>query len=89
MACGLPVIACSGSGAAEVVQHGETGLLVAPRDVDGLVEALRRLLAEPVERAAMGQRARSYVEREADSRQCLRRMEAFYGTVADRVMGRR
>lgn len=89
MACGLPVIACSGSGAAEVVQHDETGLLVAPRDVDGLVDALRRLLAEPAERAAMGQRARSYVLREADSRHCLRRMEAFYSAVAIRVTGRR
>ncbi|HSN77909.1 MAG TPA: glycosyltransferase family 4 protein [Anaerolineae bacterium] len=89
MACGLPVIACSGSGAAEVVQHGENGLLVAPGDVDGLVDALRHLLAEPAERAAMGQRARSYVEREADSRHCLRRMEGLYSAVAAGVTGRR
>jgi glycosyltransferase involved in cell wall biosynthesis len=89
MACGLPVIACSGSGAAEVVQHGENGLLVTPRDVDGLVAALHRLLLEPAERAAIGQRARSYVLREADSRNCLRQMAAFYSGVAAGVTGRR
>lgn len=82
MACGLPVIACSGSGVAEVVSHGENGLLVAPGDVDGLVDALRQLLAAPREREAMGRRARSFVLREADSRLCLRRIEAFYSAVA-------
>ena len=31
MACGLPVIACAGSGAAEVVREGENGFLVTAR----------------------------------------------------------
>ena len=81
MACGLPVIACSGSGAAEVVLPEDNGLLVPPGDVDALVEALRRLLADAEGREAMGRRARRYVEQEADSRVCLRRLEAFYADV--------
>jgi glycosyltransferase involved in cell wall biosynthesis len=39
-----------------VVKHGENGLLVEPGDVDGLVAAIDRLLANPAMREAMGTR---------------------------------
>jgi len=81
MACGLPVIACAGSGVSETVVHEETGLLVPPGDVDALAAALRRLLRNPEERAVMGARARQHVLRTADSRVCLRRLESFYASV--------
>src|SRR5207249_9593220 len=57
MACGLPVIACSGSGVEEVVTPGENGLLVAPGDISALVSALRTLLCNPELRQSMGARA--------------------------------
>ncbi|TMQ72635.1 MAG: glycosyltransferase family 4 protein [Candidatus Eisenbacteria bacterium] len=78
MACGLPVIACSGSGAAEAVTHEQTGLLVPPGDREALVAALDRLLRDDAAREAMGARARRFAVETADSRQCLRRIEAFY-----------
>jgi glycosyltransferase involved in cell wall biosynthesis len=78
MACGLPVIACEGAGAAEVVLDGENGLLVPPNNEDRLADALRRLLADEDYRAAMGKRARQYVVSEADSETCVSRIEAFY-----------
>jgi glycogen(starch) synthase len=84
MACGIPVIACAGSGAAEVVRPGENGLLVPPGDVAALTEALRQLITDPGAAAAMGRRARDYVLREADARVCLPRLESFYAEVADR-----
>ena len=80
MACGLPVIACSGSGAAEVVHQGSNGLLVPPADVDALAVALEKLLDDDVRRT-MGARARLDVLESADSRLCLRRIEAFYRSV--------
>ena len=81
MACGLPVIACTGSGAAEVVIPGENGLLAPPGDVDALAAALRQLLGDATLRTAMGERARRYVLSEADSRVCIRRLESFYASV--------
>ncbi|MBM3502165.1 MAG: glycosyltransferase family 4 protein [Armatimonadetes bacterium] len=81
MACGLPVIACAGSGAAEAIRDGETGLLVPPGDVEGLAQALRRLISDTDERETMGRRAREHVLAEADSRTCIRRVEAFYKSV--------
>jgi glycosyltransferase involved in cell wall biosynthesis len=81
MACGLPVIACAGSGAAEVVIPGANGLLTPPGDVDALAAALRQLLSDAVLRTEMGERARRYVLAEADSRVCIRRLESFYAGV--------
>lgn len=82
MACGLPVIGCSGSGAAEVIIPEENGLLIPPGDVTALIEALRRLLSNSTERDAMGARARRYVMEKADSQVCLSRLEAFYTSAA-------
>ena len=84
MACGLPVIACQGSGSSEAVTDRETGLLVPPNDIDALVEALAQLLRDPAAAKAMGARGRQYVERHADSRNCMRRLEAFYQGVISR-----
>jgi glycosyltransferase involved in cell wall biosynthesis len=81
MACGLPVIACEGSGAAEVVHHGENGFLVPPDDVDALAATLHGLLADPRQRELIGAAARRYVEANADVRLCLKRLEAFYREV--------
>jgi glycosyltransferase involved in cell wall biosynthesis len=82
MACGLPVIACAGSGAAEVVRHGENGLLVPPAELEALTVALRALLRDEPQRQRMGGFARRFVIAEADSRACLKKLEAFYAAVA-------
>ena len=82
MACGLPVVACSGSGASEVVDNGQNGFLVAPHDVEALTGVLRRLLADNELREQMGARARRFVVAEGDSRVCLDRLESFYRHVA-------
>jgi glycosyltransferase involved in cell wall biosynthesis len=83
MACGLPVIACAGSGAEEVVRPEETGVLVAPDDPDELVAALAMLLANPARCTEMGQRGRAFVELEADTRVCSKQLEGFYRSVVE------
>ena len=61
MGAGLPVVASAVAGVPEVVRHGETGLLVQPGDVDGLANALARLVDDPAERSRLGCAARDYV----------------------------
>jgi glycosyltransferase involved in cell wall biosynthesis len=85
MACGLPVVACSGSGAAEVVTPGETGLLVPPDDAHALAASLRGLLADRGRLQRMGRAARAYALAEADSTACIRRFEGFLRSVAGRT----
>jgi glycosyltransferase involved in cell wall biosynthesis len=46
-AAGVPVVASHLGGMAELVRHGENGLLFAPGDAGDLGRALRRLLDEP------------------------------------------
>lgn len=53
MGGGAPVIATRVGGAAEVIEDGRSGLLVAPRDVNSMTAAIRRMHRDPVERAAI------------------------------------
>jgi glycogen(starch) synthase len=81
MACGLPVVACSGSGVSEVVEHGYNGLLVPPANTVALEEALRSLLLDRSKLELLGSNAFEYVRKEADLESCLNRLEAFYNRV--------
>ncbi len=46
LACGTPVVAYGRGGVAEIVRHGETGILYQQPTVESLAEALRQFLAE-------------------------------------------
>jgi glycosyltransferase involved in cell wall biosynthesis len=46
-AAGIPVIGSKLGGIAELVRHGETGLLIDPASVAAWAEAIRRLVEEP------------------------------------------
>ena len=50
----VPIIASRVSAIPEVVQHGETGILVEPRDADALAKAMTRLLNDRALRKYMG-----------------------------------
>jgi phosphatidylinositol alpha-1,6-mannosyltransferase len=59
-AAGVPQVAGDSGGAAEAVEDGVTGLVVADPDSPGaLAEALRHLLADPALRRRMGKAARA------------------------------
>jgi phosphatidylinositol alpha-1,6-mannosyltransferase len=63
-AVGLPTVVGRSGGAPETVVHGETGLVVDPRDPDDVAAALRRLLADRELARTMGRRGRQFVARE-------------------------
>lgn len=50
-----PVVATAVGGLVAQVDHGRTGLLVPPNDVDALAEAVIELLSDPGRRRAMGE----------------------------------
>lgn len=62
MAMGRPVIASRTLGQTDVIRDGENALFVAPGDVGEMRSAIEGLLANPAAAAAMGARARTYVE---------------------------
>lgn len=60
MAAGMAIITTGHSGCAEVV--GESGILIPPRDVQAIRDALRELQANPQKIVELGTRARERVE---------------------------
>jgi colanic acid/amylovoran biosynthesis glycosyltransferase len=62
MALGLPVISTCHTGIPELVQDGESGFLVAERDVDGIADRLTHLMKHPETWPEMGQKGRKHIE---------------------------
>jgi glycosyltransferase involved in cell wall biosynthesis len=63
MACGVPVVAAQGGAVPEIVEDGETGLLVERDNAAALTEAILRLLADQDLRNSMGEAGRARVQR--------------------------
>lgn len=62
MAMGKPVIVSATDGQRDIVEDGETGVLVPPGDAGALRRAVRRLMDSPDERARLGRNARRAAE---------------------------
>jgi len=61
MCMGKPCIASNTGGIPEVVSDGKSGILVEPRDINGLKEAIVKLLKSPDLRTKMGQEGKRIV----------------------------
>lgn len=64
MASGLPLVGTRVGGIPTIIEDKVTGLLVAPRDPDAIVKALKTLIGDADLRRQMGIAARAKVERE-------------------------
>jgi glycosyltransferase involved in cell wall biosynthesis len=62
MAMSKPVVATSVGGLPEIVQDGQTGVLVPPSDPDTLAQAVTGLLLDSSRRGEMGKKGRQRVE---------------------------
>ncbi|GAC1513655.1 MAG: glycosyltransferase [Chloroflexota bacterium] len=58
MAVGKPVVATAVDGTAELVSHGQEGILIGRGDAVGMAQAVRRLLGDPGLRKALGSEGR-------------------------------
>ncbi len=66
MSSGVPIVASDISGIPELVLNEDTGLLVPPRDVAALANALERYYRDPAMRRRFGRSGREQVVREFD-----------------------
>jgi len=78
MSWGLPAVTTPVGGIAQVVTHGESGLLVPPGDVDALAAALGALLDDPQQRMRLGAAARRVVEQQFSIDAAMHRLRGVY-----------
>ena len=82
MAAGRPVVATDVGGNAEILKHGEFGILVPPRDENALAGAIGALLRDPARAGELGRRAASHAARELTSATMVRKYEDVFASTA-------
>lgn len=83
MSAGLPVVSTDVSGIPEVIDDGETGILVGSDDPVALAHALQRVLADPDLRRSLGAAASRFAVEHIDLAACVRPLAArFRGALA-------
>lgn len=85
MAVGLPIVSSNCDGVLDIVQHGETGWLVPPKDVTQLTEAVLALLDDEQKRKAFGEAARRRTESHFDIEWMVDRVEDVYERLVRQV----
>lgn len=83
MASGRPVVHAGEGEVIEILERHAVARTVPPEDPVALAEAVRWLLAHPNEAAAMGRRARTFVERERRRETILAQLEALLLEVSE------
>ena len=83
LAMSVPVIALDSGGTSQLVDHGQSGLLSKPYDIDELAANILRLLRDPELRTAMGRHGRERVLEYYTPARIARDAEVVY----DHVLG--
>jgi glycosyltransferase involved in cell wall biosynthesis len=78
MAAGIPVVSTTHSGIPSMIDDGQTGFLVAPRDPAALADRLAWLAEHPDRRIEMGAAGRRKFEREFTLPRHLDRMRSVF-----------
>jgi glycosyltransferase involved in cell wall biosynthesis len=78
---GRPVVAFDCDGAREVVIHGQTGLLVPPKDLDRLRQAIEEILGKPDRGRSMGLEGRQRCVEQFEWQRCADKLDAVYRVV--------
>jgi glycosyltransferase involved in cell wall biosynthesis len=84
MACGKAIVATRTGGIPEVVEDGETGRLVPPRDHAAMAQAILAALADDEQRRRMGEAGLARVQKRFTVERMVAETAAVYGRVADR-----
>lgn len=78
MAMGLPVVATAVGGIPEIVQHGETGMLVEAGDREGMTQAIWDLLQDEDRRQRMGEKAKIYADTHFSHERMIDEIDVLY-----------
>jgi phosphatidylinositol alpha-mannosyltransferase len=82
LAAGTPVVASDNGGPAEILQHGQSGLLFATGDAAALADTVLRLLDDPALRGRLAEGGRRRLRSAFTSARYARDVEAIYAALA-------
>ncbi|MCP9891980.1 glycosyltransferase [Cyanobium sp. Aljojuca 7D2] len=82
MGCGALVVGSATAPVQELIQHGETGLLVPFGDAEGLANTLLAALQQPARFTPLRQRARQHIQEGYALHACLKRQLQLVDAVA-------
>jgi colanic acid/amylovoran biosynthesis glycosyltransferase len=77
-AAGLPVVSTYHAGIPEIVEDGESGILVPEKDIDALVTAIKNVLDAPNRWASMGKNGRERIEERHSIPAVVNDLETLY-----------
>ena len=84
MAVGVPVVGAGVGAIAEMVEHGKTGFLVDPYDIEDIAEAILRILSDDRLARSMSQAAKQAAQRRFKaSAVCKETLEAYKQILTD------
>jgi len=78
MAAGIPVVATAVGGITEIVKHGETGVLVEPKNSNVLAEAILQILNNPVQADSFCEQGKKLVEKKFHVDLMVKNIANFY-----------
>lgn len=78
MAAGVAVVATKLGSFPEIIDHGENGMLVEPKDATALAAAIMELLADEPKRKNMAMSARQHIAENFDIKGTSKKMEQLY-----------
>jgi glycosyltransferase involved in cell wall biosynthesis len=78
MALGKPIVASSVGGIIDLVKNGDNGILVPPRDSDGLSDAILNLIRNKKLAQELGKNGKAKVYPEYDTTVMIRQIEDLY-----------
>ena len=82
MASGRAVVASEG--AAEILEHNRTGLVIPNNDVDAFAAAILELLANPEKARKLGQNARAHIQEFFIWEEAIKKIEAIYASLLEK-----
>jgi len=83
-ASGLPVIATAVGEVPEIIADGKTGILVNPKEIDGIAQALEKLIGNAAMAKEMGKAGRKRMEENYTWEKICGSLESEYQKVIDR-----
>lgn len=84
MACQVPVVASRVGGLPEIIDHGVTGFLHPPDDIDAMAASAVAMLTDPASHRVVSEAALAAVLQRFCANEIVPRYEAFYQEVIDR-----